>query len=826
MQEENQMLKRWLSLAFVTLVLVGYSPVSSSKTIDGTNYVYPVDHLKVGQSLGNSNCYVTLDNKTDIWSDPTSVRYGLRESTNQKYYLLGWDVGVVSPDGAKLTPTTTTFTPTYQESEYEAGAAKIRKKFFVPFETGYLRSAHFLLNAETPPATGLTVQSRIVFPDGVQVEQAGYKDHQYLRAVYPDGAVAILWGSATLKSVQIRNLAQESSASTLASIPTSKAPAGQPVEAQVEFTWNPSESGPPFALSFAYALDGGDESVGMLLGAVFDPSNDAAPGAAAHLERVEKLLADSMTAIDRSLAAGRLWTPDAVIERGSLWAKINQLRMHQEYEWGDGFSNNPPSDVVVGRDSYWYLSGSSYYAQPWSRLLLNLWFEKGLEPSGEFVEYMTASRRPIFTDDYGLNVNDNTPLLLIAAYRYYALSGDQEFLHRVYPLLLQSANFILSQRQVGKNNRYGLVWCTSTETFVRGLCGWRNCIRNYKLSGAVTEVNVECFEALLRVAELAKSQGDDLNATRLTAAAEDLKLAINQHLRASTPTNHFYCLNINSAGERVEDTTADLLFPVLSGVTDRATGQAIMKKLFGEDFWASAPDGAGGIRTVSSEQKGYEAESTPGNYGLMGGVWPNLALWAGKAAAAEGLPELAVKGMQGTFLLSEREDAAHYNVVPGEFPEYFNGDDLKQRGMPLSPFVPGIYLWCGLEGLAGLNPRPSAMRVEPQIPRDWDWLAISRLPYRGYPLTLLAAAKEHTIYTTAPVETDWKQIEAPADLQEKYELKSDKPAFWMVVPKGKGREVLAASAEAVTGTLVERGTDRVVAKVAIPAKALVRFDIN
>ena len=131
--------------------------------------------------------------------------------------------------------------------------------------------------------------------------------------------------------------------------------------------------------------------------------------------------------------------------------------MHQEYEWGDGFSNNPPSDVVVGRDSYWYLSGSSYYSQPWSRLLLNLWFEKGLEPSGEFVEYMTASRRPIFTDDYGLNVNDNTPLLLIAAYRYYALSGDQEFLHRVYPLLLQSANFILSQRQVGKNNRYGLV---------------------------------------------------------------------------------------------------------------------------------------------------------------------------------------------------------------------------------------------------------------------------------------------------------------------------------------------------------------------------------
>ncbi len=206
-------------------------------------------------------------------------------------------------------------------------------------------------------------------------------------------------------------------------------------------------------------------------------------------------------------------------------------------------------------------------------------------------------------------------------------------------------------------------------------------------------------------------------------------------------------------------------------------------------------------------------------------MWPNLALWATKAAAAAGLPELTLKGMRGTFLLSEREDAAHYNVVPGEFPEYFNGDDLRQRGMPLSPFVPGIYLWCGLEGLAGLDPHPSALRVEPEIPRDWDWLAISRLPYRGYPLTLLVAVKEHTIYTTTPVETDWKQIVVPEDWQEKYSFISDSPAFWMVVPKGKGRGVLAASAHATIGTLLDRATCRVV-KVSIPAKGLVTGEMN
>jgi hypothetical protein len=549
MQGENIMLKKWLFVAVISSVLGGCVTVSLGKTVDGVTYVYAVDRLKIGQSLGNSNCYVTLDNKTDVWSDRTSVRYGLRESTNQKYYLLAWDVGLVSADGARSQPVTTTFTPAYQESELEAGTAQFRKKFFVPFENGYLRSAHFLLDAASPSMAELTVQSRIVFPEGVKVEQVGYNDHQYLRAQYPDGAVAILWGSSSLRSLQTRELPEESIVATVAPVPTSKPPVGQPVEALVEYAWSPRASDHAFALSFAYALGGGETAAPTLLNAVFDPSSATGPGPQAHLDRVHKLLDDSKTAIDRYLSAGRLWTPDELIERGSLWAKINQLRMQQEYTWGSGFSNNPPSDVVVGRDSYWYLSGSSYYAQPWSKLLLSLWFNKGLEPNGKFIEYMTASGNPIFTDDYGLNINDNTPLLMMAAHRYYSMSGDLQFLHEVYPLLLNSANYILSQRRVGKNNRYGLVWCTSTETFVRGLCGWRNCIRNYNLSGAVTEVNVECYQALREVAELARVMGDDLNRTRLEASAQDLKAAINQHLRASGPANHYYCLNINPAGE-------------------------------------------------------------------------------------------------------------------------------------------------------------------------------------------------------------------------------------------------------------------------------------
>ena len=232
------------------------------------------------------------------------------------------------------------------------------------------------------------------------------------------------------------------------------------------------------------------------------------------LTRVSNFIEESNIAMRRYLETCHLWTPDPVINRGVQWAKINQLRDQQEYQWGDGFSNNPPSDIVVGRDSVWYLAGSSYYAQPWSRKLFDFWFRYGLEVSGKFTEYLTASGNPLFKDDYGLNINDNTPLFLIAAHQYYSVTGDLGFLHSVYLRLLQSANYILEQRKAGLNNHYGLVWSTSTETFVRGLCGWRNAIPNYTLSGAVTEVNVECYRALRMTAELAKAMGDEPNRER------------------------------------------------------------------------------------------------------------------------------------------------------------------------------------------------------------------------------------------------------------------------------------------------------------------------
>ena len=105
-------------------------------------------------------------------------------------------------------------------------------------------------------------------------------------------------------------------------------------------------------------------------------------------------------------------------------------------------------------------------------------------------------------------------------------------------------------------------------------------------------------------------------------------------------------------------------------------------------------------------------------------------------------------------------------------------------------------------------------------------MALSKMPYRGNPLTILALPKDHVLYTTAKVESSWKQIPVPESLQGKYRLVSDTPVFWLVVPAAGGNEVFAASAAAATGKLVDINTGRVVAEVSIPAKGFVREKLH
>ncbi|MEW5976488.1 MAG: hypothetical protein AB1898_11865 [Acidobacteriota bacterium] len=807
-----------------------------ARQVSGLTYTYPVERLKEGHSFGNQYCYVTLDGKSDIPSDRSTARFGLRESFDQKYYLLGWDVQVAESLGGRLTPQTTTFTPAYQQTELRSGNLLVQKTFFLPFENNYRRSAHFLFNSSEPADVTLEVRSRWLLPAGTTVTSSDFRGRQYLVVRYAHRPRAVIWSSGDLTRFASRKVvAEEEKFGDMGPAGGSRLVRVENVELSAEYAWSAGSQEQSFGLSFAYTLEESENASTALLNGLFDIFSPEAGTAQAHIKRLRRMLSESQTALNHYLETARLWTPEPLLNRASQWAKVNQLRLQQEVARGASFTNNPPSDIVVGRDTVWYVMGSSYYAQAWSRKLLDLWFRYGLEPSGKFVEYFAASREPIFKDDYGLNIADNTPLMLMAVHQYYSLTGDQGFLREVYPRLLDSANYILSQREVGSKNRFGLVWCTSEDTFVRGLPVWRNAVPGYNLCGAPTELNAECVQSLLLVAELAGALGDDANRSRLESAAESLKAAINQHLRSSTATNPYYYLHINTSGEPVDDLTGDLLFPVLCDIAEASTAAKILAELFGEHFWAETEDGAGGIRTVSARQGGrwgYQAQAkAPGtdpnwNYGLLGGVWPNLAMWAGRAAAKQGLPDLSLKALRGTYLLSERENPEAYNVVPGEISGYCNGDDLVQKEMPMSPFLPGIFIWSSLESFLGMTPRASGLVLNPELPTNWGWVGVSNLPYRGHRITLLADRQNRRIYSTMLLKSGWEVVTVPVSLQERFRFEAEGEAFWLVIPAAKGLDVVVASTETTQGKLIEKVSGRVLGNISIPAGSLVRKELN
>ena len=778
---------------------------------------HPVAQLWIGESLGNRNTYVTLNRATDLvdGSSPGNPTHEFRDSTNQHDYAVDWRVQIASATGEQAIPISTAIHPAYQETRYRLGAGEVTKAFFVPFETESTRAGLFLLRRSAHLAGTIQVRSVLRLPKGTSIERAQLNGWHYALLHYSDGGTAILWGAETA------DIEGQTLGNGVVVLTTS-------------YRWSDSQ---PFALSFAYWPTakgglGGDPSQ-LLLSSLFDPASAHVSVRQAYVSRVEQLLRESSDAIQRYVDTARLITPDAAINEANAWGKVNMLRVQEQYRWGEGFTNGPPADVVVARDSALYLMGSSYFSPEFSRRLLDLWFEYGQERNGKFSEYMLASGEPLFTDDYGMNINDDTPLILIAARQYFSLTRDRGFLLDAYPRILRAAEWIQSQRWVGAKNTYGLLWCTSTALGTRGLFTWRN-IGTTNISGAFTEVNSEAYAALIAVSELAHAMGDSLNERRYRAAAQSLRDAINRYLRPADNPTALYYLNISPEGEIGHDVTGDEVFPVLYGVADPKPASSVLQELFSKRFFVVGPSGAGGFHTVSSSDGEYRRNRPetmtyhPGendDFGLMGAIWAVLGSWIGHAAALQNRPDLALEALRASALLTDMPNPATSYTVPGEFGDGYYSDSLRRppwSSAPLGPYIAGTFVCSSLESFLGLTPRPDGLSVSPKLPSHWDWVAASDIPYDGAPLTLLALRRTHTVYATAPVATGWKLITVPSALQERFDVEPKDGAFGMIVPEEGGNlQALIVSATATDVRVIDRLTKQEILRLRVPAGALV-----
>ncbi|HET6276366.1 MAG TPA: trehalase family glycosidase [Candidatus Cybelea sp.] len=453
--------------------------------------------------------------------------------------------------------------------------------------------------------------------------------------------------------------------------------------------------------------------------------------------RAATALAQSRRHFERVLDHSIVITPDVNVNRGVLWAKANMLRTQLCAPTGWCFVNDPTrSNNSVGRDTASFGLGSDYVTPEFSRESLR-WYLRHAERKGKIVEYYDVRNgKP---SDYGLNVNDDTPLIVLALAHHYRVTGDLEFLRESYAAAKRCADYLLTQRDAR-----GLIWCTATKTAEWGIVGWRNIIDDYRISGASTEINSECFAAFAAMASLAQALGKQKESERFEREAAELRAAINEHLR--DPITGLYYLDIDVDGQPRSNVTVDMIFPVLLGVADHDTAARVVSRLSVPSFWTEA-----GIRTVGRDDVEY---SPTRSWGLLGGVWVGMTFIFALAAARfnSGLMAYAL----GTSFQHYSRDPGRNNTVPGQFSEWLHGETLANQGMMLSPWYPPRYVWSAIEGACGLDIHGPRLACNPRLAPQWKWIGARNVPFRGKRLTWFAARlPEPALYANFECASDF-----------------------------------------------------------------------
>ncbi len=476
------------------------------------------------------------------------------------------------------------------------------------------------------------------------------------------------------------------------------------------------------------------------------------------LERFGRLLsgddalAQTVASLKEIVRASRVLTPDPVINQGALWSKVNMRRVMASYPTGQAFTNDPGTYAnVVTRDAAWFVYGNDHFLPSFSRRLLDNLAERQY-PSGKMPEYFDAISGKV--EDDGLNINDDTPLYVLAVNHHFRATGDWDWLAKTYPAVARAANYIISQ----VDDR-GLVFCSADDPRgnVWAIAGWRNIVSGYRISGAVTEINAECVAALRDAAHLADELGSDDDRETFAAASAKIRGAMDTYLL--NPKSGLYYLNVDVDGSPRTEVTGDEIFPVIMRACSEETGFRIISRLNAPDFWTPA-----GLRTVSSLDPRFDPAA---HSGLMGGVWPGLTWWYAFGAARYH-PHSMVRALRSSFE-HYGVDPQRNNTVPGQFGEWFDGESLANRGMRLSPWEPPRFLWAAVEGVCGLVLLPGAPRVNPLMPAGWNWVALRDVPYHGRSFSYFIVREPESgsrVYATCTIDCDWHTEVYTADVSD------------------------------------------------------------
>ncbi len=704
-------------------------------------YTLSQSETPVGLTLGNNKTFATATSNgavRGLWSADTDL---IVFGTQQLAYRLA---GAKRTLFAQHIERTLTLCPHAQISEFAlAPGLNVRETFFVPLGEAHRDVVSFVLDIEVQNTTTQAHQLQLFssalllgqrFAAEVEANIRAAVESGRICATNPNSGATRYWGSSCApQAVQL-------------ALRHGPLQAGIEQGALSEATADTSVAG-PFAtghqifgaFQFELALAAG-ASTSLRLCVAFHPTS--AELAAQHFAALlndTHALADTQAYYAQHLRRAQFLTPSAPINRGVVWAKVNMLRVPKAYPQGWGSTNSPPSDIIVARDTSWFVHGYDYFWPEFSRDALDV-FHHHLAENGQVVEYVRGVTGK--ATNYGLSLNDDTPLHLIALLHIYNTSRDLGWIRERLPFIHKIADYLLAQR-----DERGLLFCRADGADLFGITSWRNIIPAYTLDGAVTEIQAEGVFALRAAARLCTLCGESSAAQEYAQAADALQSAIRQYLYCSDI--QAFILNVDQYGDHQDDITADEIFPVLFEVANPAQRLRLLARLSEPDFVTSV-----GLRTVSNVDSWYAPSH---GFGLLGGIWPDLTLWFAVALARNGLTQEAAHWL--SVIASTMESGSARNTVPGQFPEWFDGAALVNRGMYLSPWTGAKYLWAVAESIGGFDGYclDDDSALAPLLPPDWQWCGAGRVQLAGGECSYVVDVAQQRIYT----DTQNLRVRAP-----------------------------------------------------------------
>lgn len=724
-------------------------------SLDEDLYVYHVtdDELGQGSSLGNAHCWCETKGNGDMLSmfsidigkqvfGGFSVTYLLPFSdisTEARIRRMRKDEPLTTFSRPSPTaPGAIHLHPAFQQREFIVGdGLHVLETFFVP-RTGMddPASAHVTvcLTNRKPHPISITVLGSVDMRGQTARDVTGRYDEQL-------GAL-LAWNQSTPDLVRVFG--------------SSSPPEHYWLTADEEEAYNPAQDlpnaiDPPGDLTGSlqndlHLLPG--QSTRLRFTLAFSPVGQDA--AIESFQRVRECsLKQTVEFHQQAISHSVVEMPDTLLTQAVQWAKTCMIRPLARYRLGISSTNDPGwSTHIVGRDAAWYVHGLDFVLPEISCEFLNILSDTQRE-DGLIVEYVDGMDGERVYHDF--NINDNTPLFVMAVAHHVRTTGHRDCLERLYPAARKSGELILGQRE-----SRGLVRCTNDGMGVRAICGWRNVLRDEQITGIVTEVNSECFAALKGLAYLAGELGHTADAARYDEAADDLRNSINKHLL--NPRNGLYVRNIDLNEQVYTQATVDMVFPLICGVADDMTNLIVSERLTRPDFMSDA-----GIRALPQENPRYDPSTESG---CLGGVWPGATWWfsMGCARTDPGLMASSLRRSYEHYVKAPRT----FNTVPGQFSEWSDGQTLVNRGMRLSPWEAPRYLWAAIEGLAGVKFQEGKPFIEPQLPPDWQWLRVHNLRFRDGSLSYFLARQRDGIhiYTANDIRTGLHLHKCGEELRE------------------------------------------------------------